>query len=81
VALPPAPPPGPYNRIDVDRATAAELQRLPGIGPALAARIIAYRDSNGPFGSMDRLRHVKGIGPATATRLDSLISFSGLRRP
>lgn len=79
--LPPAPPLGPFNRLDVDRAPASELQRLPGIGPALAARIMAYRDSNGPFGSLDRLRRVRGIGPATVARLDSLVRFSGLRAP
>jgi competence ComEA-like helix-hairpin-helix protein len=76
-----APPLGPFNRLDVDQAPAAELQRLPGIGPALAARIVAYRDSNGPFGSMEKLRRVKGIGPATAARLDSLVRFSGVRPP
>ncbi|MGH7688359.1 MAG: ComEA family DNA-binding protein, partial [Gemmatimonadaceae bacterium] len=72
--------PGPLRRVDVDRATANELQALPGIGPALAARIVAFRDSNGPFGSMTRLQQVKGIGPATAKRLDSLVTFSGIPR-
>lgn len=82
-AAPPVllPPLGPNNRLDVDLAGVAELQRLPGIGPAMAARIVAYRDSNGPFRTMDGLRRVKGIGPATAARLDSLVSFSGRRRP
>ncbi|MDE3216270.1 MAG: ComEA family DNA-binding protein, partial [Gemmatimonadota bacterium] len=80
-AGPPVVPVGPFNRIDVDRASPQELQRLPGIGPVLAARIVAYRDSNGPFGGLDRLRRVKGIGPATAARLDSLVRFSGVRRP
>jgi competence protein ComEA len=77
----PVVPLGRFNRVDVDRASALDLQRLPGIGPALAARIVAYRDSNGPFGGMDRLRRVKGIGPATAARLDSLVRFSGIPRP
>ncbi|MGH7669170.1 MAG: ComEA family DNA-binding protein [Gemmatimonadaceae bacterium] len=76
----PVAPPGPLRRVDVDRATANELQALPGIGPALAARIVAFRDSNGPFGSMTRLQQVKGIGPATAKRLDSLVTFSGIPR-
>ncbi|OYV71503.1 MAG: hypothetical protein B7Z72_06835 [Gemmatimonadetes bacterium 21-71-4] len=77
----PVVPLGPFNRLDVDRASARELQQLPGIGPALAARIVAYRDSNGPFGSLARLRRVKGIGPVTSARLDSLVRFSGIRRP
>ncbi len=76
----PLAPPAPFRRVDVDRATTAELQRLPGIGPALAARIVAFRDSNGPFGSLARLQRVKGIGPAIARRLDSLVTFSGIPR-
>ena len=49
--------------IDLDRATAAELERLPGIGPSLAARIVAERDRNGPYGGADALLRVPGIGP------------------
>ncbi|HEY5218496.1 MAG TPA: ComEA family DNA-binding protein [Gemmatimonadaceae bacterium] len=79
--LPAQPPPSSIHRLDVDQASAVELQALPGVGPAMAARIVAYRDSNGPFGSMDRLRRVKGIGPATSARLDSLVPFSGTPRP
>jgi competence protein ComEA len=77
----PPPPPDPYHRVDVDRASAVELQALPGIGPALAGRIVAFRDSAGPFGTLARLGKVKGIGPATLKRLDSLVTFSGVRRP
>lgn len=74
-------PAGARQPVDVDRAAPAELQRLPGIGPALAARIVADRDTNGPFGSVAGLQRVKGIGKATAARLDSLVSFSGTARP
>lgn len=77
----PLAPPGPFHRVDVDRASEQELETLPGIGPALARRILANRDSNGPFGSMARLQRVKGIGPAIARRLDSLVTFSGIPRP
>lgn len=55
--------------LDVNRASAAELERLPGIGPALAARIVAYRDSAGDFESVDDLLRVRGIGPALLARL------------
>ena len=55
--------------IDVDRATAAELERLPGIGPSLASRIVADREQNGRFGTPDALRRVKGIGPRTLERI------------
>src|SRR5262245_57872280 len=55
--------------IDVDRASAEELERLPGIGPSLAARIVAERERNGAFGGADALRRVKGIGPRTLERI------------
>lgn len=67
--------------LDLDRATAAELDALPGIGPALAARIVGHRDSMGAFGSLDALCEVRGIGPATARRLGPLVTFSAPRRP
>jgi len=55
--------------IDVDRADEAMLLRLPGIGPALAARIVADRAARGPFGSPDGLLRVPGIGPKTLFRI------------
>lgn len=51
--------------IDVNTAGADELQRLPGIGPARAAAIVADRERNGPFSSCADLARVTGIGPAT----------------
>jgi competence protein ComEA len=55
--------------IDVNRASAAELDLLPRIGPTLAQRIIATRESEGSFASLDDLQRVKGIGPRTVERL------------
>ena len=55
--------------LDLNRATAAELETLPGIGPVLAARIVAYRDSVGRFDAVSDLSAVPGIGPATLTRI------------
>lgn len=60
--------------VDVNRATQAELERLPGIGPALATRIIAYRDSVGRFERIDQLERVRGIGPAMLARLTPLVT-------
>ncbi len=51
--------------VNVNTASAGELQAIPGIGPALAARIIADR----PYGSVDDLLRVKGIGPATLEKI------------
>jgi competence protein ComEA len=59
-------PLGPGERVDLDRASAAELTRLPRIGPALAARIVADREARGPFGSLEGVRRVPGMGPATS---------------
>lgn len=62
-------------QVAISRATAAELETLPGIGPALAARIIAWRDSAGGFRTLDDLAKVRGIGPATLARLKPLLTL------
>ena len=72
---------GTSGPIDVNTATAAELEALPRIGPALAGRIIAYRDSAGPFASIEALEQVRGVGPAMAKALASRVTFSTSRRP
>ena len=56
------------GQIDLNSATAEDLQRLPGVGPAMSARIIAYRTQNGPFHSVDDLRQVSGIGDKKLAR-------------
>ncbi|HKS05506.1 MAG TPA: helix-hairpin-helix domain-containing protein [Gemmatimonadaceae bacterium] len=72
----PLPPQSPAP-VDIDRASAAELEALPRIGPALAARIVAERDANGVFGSFDALdARVKGIGPAIIKLLQGKATFS-----
>jgi len=55
--------------VSLSRASAEELDGLDGIGPTLAARIVAWRQANGGFASVDQLLEVEGIGP---TRLESL---------
>ncbi|GIX08153.1 MAG: hypothetical protein KatS3mg115_2556 [Candidatus Poribacteria bacterium] len=71
----------PGEKIDVDRAPAEELMRLPRIGPAMAARIVADREAKGPFGSLEALGRVSGIGPATLDALRPHVSFSGRPEP
>lgn len=62
--------------VDLDLAGLEELDRLPGIGPALAARIVADREAKGPFGSLEQLQRVKGVGPALAAKLQPYVTFS-----
>ncbi len=55
--------------VDLNTASADELVRLPGLGPALAARIVEARAAGGPFGSVDDLRRVRGLGHGKLDRL------------
>jgi competence protein ComEA len=57
------------GRISINAASATELQELPGVGPVLAERIVAFREQNGPFTSLDGLLKVSGIGEATLRNL------------
>ena len=55
--------------LEVDRATAADFERLPGIGPSLAARIVADRERRGPYHTPEGLDRVPGIGPKILDRI------------
>jgi len=59
--------------IDLNRATADQLESLPGVGPSIAAAIIDHRERKGPFGSVDELVDVRGIGPARLEQLRPLV--------
>ncbi len=65
------------ERIDVDAAPAEELVRLPRVGPGLAARIVADREANGPFGSIEGLDRVSGVGPTVIAAVRPHVAFSG----
>ena len=64
------------HRIDLNAASAAELDALPGIGPVLAQRIVEYRDAHGPFTHTRDLLEVPGIGDAKFSELSSAVMVS-----
>jgi competence ComEA-like helix-hairpin-helix protein len=60
--------------LDINRASAAELARLPGVGPSLAQRIVQERERRGRFESPDALRDVMGVGPKKLAALRDLVT-------
>ena len=74
--VPPVGPAGsaaPAQAVDLNRATLAELDALPGVGPATAQAIVTYRDKHGPFRTVDDLTEVQGIGPTRLEHLRDLV--------
>jgi DNA uptake protein ComE-like DNA-binding protein len=69
--------PAQRTRLDLDVATAAQIDSLPGMSPALSKRIVADRIVKGPFQRLDALRRVKGVSARLIQRIDSLVTFSG----
>ena len=58
-----------YTKVNINTATAEELETLSGIGPAKAQAIVAYRETNGPFSSVNDLVNVSGIGEKTLAKI------------
>jgi competence protein ComEA len=67
----PSPTPGPIN---LNAASVAELDRLPGVGPVTAQRIVAYREQHGPFTSIEQLRQANLVNTATFEKIKELVS-------
>ncbi|MGH8880133.1 MAG: helix-hairpin-helix domain-containing protein [Stackebrandtia sp.] len=67
-------PGAPSGPININEATEAELETLPGIGPVTAASIVEYREQNGGFDSVEQLAEVDGIGPATLKNLSDQVT-------
>ena len=65
-------------RIDINTADAEELQHLPGIGPVLGERILAWREEKGPFRSPEDLLQVPGIGESTLNGIRGYILIGGI---
>src|SRR6185295_7053219 len=84
-AAPPKPPkpaassaaaPTATTPLNVNTATSAELEKLPGVGPAMALRIVDYRQKNNGFKKIEDLMQVKGIGEKTFLKLKPLITIA-----
>lgn len=76
---PEAPAPEPVAstslKLNLNAADALDLMALPGIGPALAQRVLAHRRAHGPFASWSHLEAVKGIGPYLIGKLKPFLTF------
>lgn len=62
--------------VNINTASAEELDTLPGVGPAIAQRIIDYRQANGPFAAIEQIMEVRGIGEATFAKLRDRITVA-----
>ena len=66
----------PAALVNLNTATAADFEKLPGIGPAMAVRIVEYRQKNGAFKKVEELMNVQGIGEKTFLRLKPLVTVA-----
>lgn len=70
-----------FAAIDINTADASELEQLKGIGPVKAKAIVDFRNTNGPFASVDDLARVSGIGPKSVIKLRDQATAGGGRKP
>jgi competence protein ComEA len=70
----PSPPTTASGPVDINRATAEQLDALPGIGPSTAQAIVTHREEHGPYASVDALEDVRGIGPAKLDAIRALVT-------
>jgi competence protein ComEA len=62
------------QRVNINTASAADFEELPGIGPVYAQRIVTYREANGPFGDSSQIMQIKGIGEARYEEIKALLT-------
>ena len=67
--------------VNINTAPQAELEKLPGIGPAMAARIVEYRQKNGGFKKIEELMNVQGIGEKAFLKLKPLVTITPAKTP
>ena len=66
----------PAATVNLNTASPAQLESLPGVGPAMAQRIVEYREQSGGFKKIEELMNVRGIGEATFLKLKELITIT-----
>lgn len=64
----------PGSLININTATAEQLEQIPGVGPVLAQRIVMYREQTGGFGTVEQLTEVSGIGEATFAQMEPMVT-------
>jgi competence protein ComEA len=65
--------------VNINTAKAAEFEALPGIGPKMAARIIEYREKNGPFKKVEELMNVRGLGEKNFLKLKAQLTLGTVK--
>jgi competence protein ComEA len=78
-AAPAAGAAAPASAVNLNTASLADLEKLPGIGPATAQRIVEYRQKNGGFKKIEDLMNVRGIGEASFLKLKPQITVAPVR--
>jgi competence protein ComEA len=71
----------PTSKVNINTATVSQLTELPGVGEKLAARIVEFRQKQGPFKSTQELMNVKGIGEKNLQKLQQYLTVSDARGP
>ena len=64
-----------FSAVSINTAPAAALEELPGVGPALAARVVQYREEHGPFKRVEEIKEVKGIGDTLFEKLKDRLTL------
>ena len=72
---------GPATPVELNQASAEELQEIPGIGPAMAERIVEWRREHGPFEKVEDLLNIRGIGEKTLEKLRPYLKVEGASAP
>ena len=70
-------PAAPAQSVNVNTATVAQFEALPGIGPSMAQRIVTYREKNGPFKKLEDLMNIQGIGEKSFLKLRPMLTIGG----